>query len=250
MSETSILLHEIDINTSAASSSNESNVSQELHLKRLKKNPKELNNQQCEFAELDSISIDTTIFEDDVAGSTMPLTELGYQVETSQNISTTNVGVGAHQIGCANVSKDLIHHLMEIASIVEPQSIISSFKLSYISGMCRTLCECVTQFCVESSENLKELEASVSLIPKGLREVNIINLSPLEVLFEDCFKKHRDYDVARLSTSQKITRDSHQELLSAAQQYLDTVNEERINMDKQLEELKKDFKEEENHLPY
>ncbi|KAK4718116.1 hypothetical protein R3W88_016454 [Solanum pinnatisectum] len=296
-SKTSISLHEIGINTSAASSSDKSNVSQELHLKRLKKKPKELNNQQCEFAELDSISINTAIFEDGAAGSTMPLTKLAHQVklglgdipsdvdvsedcitssnsldvakishlplaevksqvaneiqmtkltvpfsgkvETSQNISTTNVGVGAHQIGCSNVSKDLIHPLLGIASNIEPQKTISSFKLSYISRMWRTFCECITQFSVESSENLQELETGVALILKGLREVNIINLSPLEVLLEDFFKKHRDYDVARLSTSQKITRYSHQKLLSAAQQCLDTVNEERINMDKQLEELQK-----------
>ena len=90
---------------------------------------------------------------------------------------------------------------------------ISSFKLSYVSGMWRTLCECITQFSVESLENLKELEIGVASILNGLREVYIINLNPLEVLLEDYFKKHRDYDVARPSTSQKITRDSHQELL-------------------------------------
>ncbi|KAH0722598.1 hypothetical protein KY290_005250 [Solanum tuberosum] len=293
-SKMSISLHEIDISTSAASSSNESNVSQELHWKRLKKKPKDLNTQQCEFAELDSISIDTAIFEDGAAGSTMPLTELAHQlglgdipsdvdvfedcitssnslnvaksshlplvevksqaaneiqltksmapfskkVETSQNISTTNVEVAeTSQIGCSDVSKDLVRLLLRIASNFEPQKTISSFKLSYISGMWRTLFECITQFSVESSENLKELEAGVALILKGLREVNIINVSPLEVLLEDFFKKHRDYDVARLSTSQKITRYSHQELLSVAQQCLDTTNEERINMDKQLEEL-------------
>ncbi|KAH0746483.1 hypothetical protein KY285_008140 [Solanum tuberosum] len=274
-SKTSISLHEIDISTSAASSSNESNVNQELHWKRLKKKPKDLNTQQCEFAELDSISIDTAIFEDGAAGSTMPLTELAHQiliylffnypvgswdipsdvdvfedcitssnslnvaknphlplvevksqaaneiqlskptvpfsekVETSQNISTTNVEVvETSQIGCSDVSRDLVRPLLGIASNFEPQKTISSFNLSYISGMWRTL-------------------------------FNVINLSPLEVLLEDFFKKHRDYDAARLSTSQKITRDSHQELLSAAQQCLDTANEERINMDKWLEELQK-----------
>uniref|UniRef100_M1DLL9 Uncharacterized protein n=1 Tax=Solanum tuberosum TaxID=4113 RepID=M1DLL9_SOLTU len=265
-------------------------------LEAFEEKPKELNTQQCEFAELDSISIDTAIFEDGAAGSIMPLTELAHQlgledipsdvdvfedcitssnslnvvksshlplvevksqaaneiqltkpkvpfaekVEISQNISTTNVEVvETSQIGCSYVSRDLVHPLLRIASNFEPQKTISSFKLSYISGMWRTLCECITQFSVESLENLKELEAGVALILKGLREVNIINLSPLEVLLEDFFKKHRDYDVARLSTSQKITRDSHQELLSAAQQCLDTANEERINMDKQLEELQK-----------
>jgi len=77
------------------------------------------------------------------------------------------------------------------------------------------------------------------LILKRLREVNIINPSPLEVLLEDFFKKHGDYDSARLSTSQKVTTDSHQELLSVAQQCLDTANEEKVNMDKHLEELQK-----------
>ncbi|KAH0642041.1 hypothetical protein KY290_033644 [Solanum tuberosum] len=272
-SKTSISLHKIDISASAASSSNESNVSQELHWKRLKKKPKDLNTQQCEFAELDSISIDTAIFEDGVAGSTMPLTELAHQlglgdipsdvdvfedcitssnslnvaksshlplvevksqaaneiqltkpmipfsekVEISQNISTTNVEVvETSQIGCSYVSRDLVCPLLRIASNFEPQKTISSFKLSYFSGMWRILCECITQFSVESPENLKELEAGVALLLKELREVNIINLSPLEVLLDNFFKKHRDYDVARLSTSQKITRDSHQELLSAA----------------------------------
>uniref|UniRef100_M1DQG1 Uncharacterized protein n=1 Tax=Solanum tuberosum TaxID=4113 RepID=M1DQG1_SOLTU len=164
---------------------------------------------------------------------TKPMVPFAEKVEISQNISTTNVEVvETSQIGCSDVSRDLVRPLLRIASNFEPQKTISSFKLSYISGMWRTLCECITQFSVESSENLKELEAGVALILKGLREVNIINLSPLEVLLEDFFKKHKDYDVARLSTSQKITRDSHQELLSAAQQCLDTANEERINMDK------------------
>jgi len=85
-SKMSISLHEIDISTSAASSSNESNVSQELHWKRLKKNPKDLNTQQCEFAELYSISIDTAIFEDGVAGSIVPLTELAHQVKVTSSI--------------------------------------------------------------------------------------------------------------------------------------------------------------------
>ncbi|KAH0716279.1 hypothetical protein KY284_009184 [Solanum tuberosum] len=245
-SKTSISLHEIDISASAASSSNESNVSQELHWKRLKKKHKDLNTQQCEFVELDSISIDTAIFEDGVVGSTMPLTELAHQlglgdipsdvdvfedcitssnslnmaksshlplvevksqaaneiqltksmvpfsekVEISQNISTTNVEVvETSQIGCSDVSRDLVRPLLRIASDFEPQKTISSFKLSYISEMWHTLCECITQFSVESPKNLKELEAGVALILKGLREVNIINLSPLEVLLEDFFQE-------------------------------------------------------------
>ena len=83
------------------------------------------------------------------------------------------------------------------------------------------------------------MEIGFALILNGLRQVDFINLNPLEVLLEDFVKKHRDYDVARQSTSQKIRRDSHQELLSAAQQGLNTANEERINMEKHLEGLQK-----------
>ncbi|WMV13469.1 hypothetical protein MTR67_006854 [Solanum verrucosum] len=137
-SKASISHHEFGFNTSAISRSNESNVSQEQHWKRLMKKPKDLNDQHCEFAELDSISIDTAIFEDGAIGYAMPLVEL-------------------------------THH----------------------------------------------------------------------VLLEDIFKKHGDYDAARLSTSQKVTTYSHQELLSVAQQCLDTADEERVKMDKHLEELQK-----------
>ncbi|KAH0672891.1 hypothetical protein KY290_025173 [Solanum tuberosum] len=130
------------------------------------------------------------------------------KVETSQNVSTTNVEVGAHQIGCSDVSKDSVFPLLGIASNFEQKKLFPA------------------------SNYLIFLEY-------GLREVNIINLSLLEVLLEDFFKKHGDFDVARLSTSQKITRDSHQELLSAAQQCLETANEETVNMEKQFEELQK-----------
>ncbi|MCD9561086.1 hypothetical protein HAX54_020046 [Datura stramonium] len=92
-----------------------------------------------------------------------------------------------------------------------------------------------------SSSSGKDAEKSVGVVPfcSGLREVNIIDLSPLEILLEDVFKKCGDYDVARLSTSLKITRNSHQEFLSAAQHFLHTANEDKIKVDKHLGELQK-----------
>ncbi|KAK4707006.1 hypothetical protein R3W88_033445 [Solanum pinnatisectum] len=72
------------------------------------------------------------------------------------------------------------------------------------------------------------LEAGVVLIHKGFRKLTSSNLSPLKVLLEDFFKKHGDYDATRLSTPQKVTKDSHQELFSATQQFLDTANEEEV----------------------
>ncbi|MCD9638738.1 hypothetical protein HAX54_022877, partial [Datura stramonium] len=59
------------------------------------------------------------------------------------------------------------------------------------------------------------------------------------VLLDDFFKKYGDYDVARLSTSQKITRDSHQELIFTMQLRLHTANEEIIKVEKHLGELQK-----------
>ncbi|MCD9639445.1 hypothetical protein HAX54_023996 [Datura stramonium] len=101
----------------------------------------------------------------------------------------------------------------------------------------------------EFSESLKELKKGVALILKGLWEVNIIDLSPLEVLFEDFFKNRGDYDATRFSISHKITRDSHQEFLSAAQQRLHTANEEKIKVDKYLGELQKVLERAEKELP-
>ncbi|PHT54685.1 hypothetical protein CQW23_03171 [Capsicum baccatum] len=66
--------------TSAASSFNQRNASQEPHYKHLKKKYKDLSDQHCEFANLDFISIDATIFEDGVSGSTMPLADLLQQL--------------------------------------------------------------------------------------------------------------------------------------------------------------------------
>ncbi|KAH0633332.1 hypothetical protein KY284_036118 [Solanum tuberosum] len=197
-SKTFISLHEIVISTSATSSSNESNVSQELYWKRLKKKPKDLNNQQCEFAELDSINGAT--------GSTIPLTELAHQLGVSDIPSDVDVFEDCiTSPNSLNVAKSSHLPLVEVKSQADNEIQLTKLMVPF------------------SEKNVAYLM---------LREVNIINPSPLEVLLEDFFKKHGDYDVARLSTSQEITRDSHQELISNAQQFLDTANEERINMDK------------------
>ncbi|KAK4364218.1 hypothetical protein RND71_015576 [Anisodus tanguticus] len=66
--------------TSSTFSSNESNVSQEQHRKHLKKKHKDLGDLHNEFIDLNSISIDTAIFGDSVAASTMLLTELEQQL--------------------------------------------------------------------------------------------------------------------------------------------------------------------------
>ncbi|MCE0481826.1 hypothetical protein HAX54_039909 [Datura stramonium] len=116
--------------TSVASSSNESNVSQEQHWKSLKKKLKDLSDQHFEFADLDFISIDTANFEDGATDSTMPLTELVHQVQVtnespstkltlppSENVKlfqpnlTTDAEAGANQIRCSNASKDLVRPL-------------------------------------------------------------------------------------------------------------------------------------------
>ncbi|PHU09681.1 hypothetical protein BC332_21541 [Capsicum chinense] len=183
---------------SATSSLNERNASQEPHWRRLKKKHKDLSDQHREFADLDSISIDTTIFEDGAAGSTMPLADLAHQipnlslnnamtqasnkdqsvkllenVESFQNVPTTDMVIEGNDNRPSNAPKDLVRPLQQITPHFEPQKAISAFKLSYVSELWRTLCECITQFSVESSKNLKELKKGVSLIIKGLWEVDV-----------------------------------------------------------------------------
>ncbi|PHT27923.1 hypothetical protein CQW23_32471 [Capsicum baccatum] len=65
-------------------------------------------------------------------------------VELSQPVLTTEV-------------EALVQPLQHVASNFEPQLAISTFKSFYVSGMWRTLCECITQFSAESSESLRRL---------------------------------------------------------------------------------------------
>ncbi|KAF3661326.1 hypothetical protein FXO37_12975 [Capsicum annuum] len=168
-----------------------------------------------------------------------PLAKLSENVESFQNILTTNMVTEENDNRPFNVPKDLVRPLQWIALNFETQKAISIFKLSYVSGLWRTLCACITRFSIESSENLIELEKGVALILKGLQEVNVVDLSSLEVLLADFFKKHRNYDVVKLSSSQKITRDAHQELLSVAKKCLHTANDDKVKMDQHLGELQK-----------
>ncbi|PHU02817.1 hypothetical protein BC332_28068 [Capsicum chinense] len=156
---------------SSTSSSNESNASQEPHWKYLKKKHKDLSDQHRDFADLDSISIDTAIFEDGAAGLTMPLDDLAHQdcvtspnppsvlkspylsldnamtqasskdpsaklpknIKSFQNVSTTDMVAEANDNRPSDAPKDLVQPLQQIAPHFEPQKAISAFKLSYVS---------------------------------------------------------------------------------------------------------------------
>ncbi|KAK4364297.1 hypothetical protein RND71_015655 [Anisodus tanguticus] len=82
--------------TSAASSSNESNVSREQHWRRLKKKPKDLGYQNNDFVDLDSISIDTAVFGDGADGV---LLRIGRDGTEGHMISMFSA------FGCSNVEK-------------------------------------------------------------------------------------------------------------------------------------------------
>lgn len=72
-----------------------------------------------------------------------------------------------------------------IASDFEPQKAICSSNyplflecgVPYVSVLLNSL--------LNLRKNLKELKAYIALILKGIRELNIINLFPLEFLLED-----------------------------------------------------------------
>ncbi|KAJ8556397.1 hypothetical protein K7X08_029788 [Anisodus acutangulus] len=164
----------------------------------------------------------------------LPLSE---NVDLSQPALTNEVKAGVNEVKYSYVSKNVVRPLQYVASNFEPQEVIPHFKHFYVSEMWRILCEWVTQFSVESLDSLKEFEKGVTWILKGIQEVYVTDIIPLEVLFEKFFKKHGDYDVVRSSTSQKMTRDYHQELLSVAQQRLHTATKEKIMMKKRLGEL-------------
>ncbi|PHT37010.1 hypothetical protein CQW23_24710 [Capsicum baccatum] len=160
----------------AASSSNESNASQEPNCKCLKKKHKDLSDQHREFADLDSISIETAIFEHGAAGSTLSLADLANQlslldvsnnkfgddvfgedcvtspnpssllkstnlsldnamtqtankdsstklpknIESFQNVPTTDMVAKANDDRSSNVPKDLVRPLQQIAPNFEP----------------------------------------------------------------------------------------------------------------------------------
>ncbi|MCD9560391.1 hypothetical protein HAX54_019062 [Datura stramonium] len=213
--------------TSAYSSSNESNVSQEQHWKRFKKKPKDLSDQYSEFADLNSISIDTAIFENSVDDSTMTLSEL--------------LGLGGifNDVFGNDMFEDCITSLNPPSVAKNPHLPLDDVKGQVTNESPSTKMTLPPSENVELSQPNLSTDAEAANQIRWLREVNIIDLSPLEVLLEDFFKKFGDYDAARLSTSHKIGRDSHQELLTAAQQHFRTANEEKIKVDKNLGDLQK-----------
>ncbi|KAK4364296.1 hypothetical protein RND71_015654 [Anisodus tanguticus] len=141
----------------------------------------------------------------------LPLSE---NVDHSQPALTNEVKAGVNQVKCPNVPKNVVRPLQHVASNFDPQ----------------------------------ELEKDVAWILKGNQEVDVTDITPLDVLFEKFFKKHGDYDVVRSSTSQKMTRDSHQELLSAEKQRLHTATKEKIKMNNRLGELQIVLAKTENEL--
>ncbi|MCD7460562.1 hypothetical protein HAX54_043822, partial [Datura stramonium] len=145
--------------TSAASSSNESNdgaTGSTISLTKLvHQNP---------HLPIDEVK-DQVTNESPSTKLTLPPSK---NVELFQPNLTTNAKAGANQIRYSNASEKLVRPLQQIASNFGTQEPISTFRLSYVSGIWRTLCECITQFSVDSSKSLNELEKGVALILKGL----------------------------------------------------------------------------------
>ncbi|PHU22628.1 hypothetical protein BC332_07735 [Capsicum chinense] len=186
-------------NEGAASSSIKSNDSQEPHWKRLKKKHKDFSDQHHEFVDFDSISIDTAILEDGVAGSTMHSADLAYQIS---NLSLDNAMNQA-------INKD------------------PSAKLPKNVKSCQNV---PTTYMVAEANDER---------PSNVPKVNIVNLSSLEALLADFLKKYGYYDVAKFSSSQKISRDAHQELIHVVQQHIHPTNKDKVKMDNHLAELQK-----------
>ncbi|PHT59388.1 hypothetical protein CQW23_01751 [Capsicum baccatum] len=186
---------------------------------------KHLRDQHCEFLDLDSISIDNAIFEDSVAGSTMALADLAHP--------------WMEQIINVQMSPMILFSLYNrVPKILNHKRL---FRLSNCLIFLEYGVPCVTVLHNSPSSPQKPQGVGERCCSDSLRvqEVNIIDLFSLEVLLYDFFNKHEDYDVAKFSSPQKITGDSHRELLSAAQEHLYTINEDKVKIDKHLGDLQK-----------
>ncbi|PHU25533.1 hypothetical protein BC332_03865 [Capsicum chinense] len=197
-----------------------------------KRKHKDLSDQHHEFADLDSISIDTAVFEDGAAGSTMPFADLAHQldlVDVSSNIFSDDV-FGEDCFTSPNPSSVLkspnlsLDNAMTQASNKDPLVKLPKNIESFQNVP-------TTDMVAEANDNRP------SNVPKDL--VNVVDFYSLEVLLTDIFKKYGGYDIAKFSGFQKITRNAHQELLSVMQHHLHAANEDKVKMDKHLAELQK-----------
>ncbi|KAF3638932.1 hypothetical protein FXO38_08850 [Capsicum annuum] len=146
-----------------------------------------------------NLSLDNAMTQ---ASNKDPSVKLPENVESFQNVPTTDIVAEANDNRPSNAPKDLVRPLQQIGPHFEPQKAISFFKF-------------LLHFRI------------------------VAYLVSSEVLLADFFKKYGDYDVGKFSSSQKITRDAHQELLSVVQHRLHTENEDKVKMHKCLAELQK-----------
>ena len=136
--------------------------------------------------------------------------------------------------------------LRPCATTFEPQETIYRAKSSFVFKMWGALCGWITQFSLGSSDGFTELESSITSTLEEIRKVNIIDVSSLEDHVENFFNSYVEYDIL---TSSKITKESHEKALSAAQLRLDGANMAHekfdVSMDKlqaTLEDVDKDLK--------
>ncbi|KAK4731790.1 hypothetical protein R3W88_024778 [Solanum pinnatisectum] len=110
------------------------------------------------------------------------------------------------------------------APTFEPQETIYRAKSTFVSEMWGALCGWITQFSLGSSDGFTELESSIASTLEEIRKVNIIDVSSLE----------DHYDTLR---SSKMTKESHEKVISDAQRRLDGAKLAHEKLDGSMEKL-------------
>ncbi|MCD7448047.1 hypothetical protein HAX54_037361 [Datura stramonium] len=98
------------------------------------------------------------------------------------------------------------------ASNFKPQETISSFKMSYVFKMWDALCDWVTRFSVDSSNNFLKLKEGIILILKEIKGTDAFDISTLEGSINIFFETFEEYDALKSSLSQRMTRECHQKI--------------------------------------
>ncbi|OIT36613.1 hypothetical protein A4A49_64167, partial [Nicotiana attenuata] len=190
------------VNVSATSSSNESDVSHDIHWNHAKKKAKDTSD-NCVTSpnSLDVAAKNPHTSFDGVehhAANNAPLTYLSLlkephlvlleDVMLSKPSMTSKMKAAASQAKHQKAFEPTPWPLHLDTPNFKPQETISHIKLSFVNTMWHNLCEWIEEFSLDSMDSFTKLEESIALTLEEIKKENIIDTSTLEALVEE-YKK-------------------------------------------------------------
>ncbi|MCD7455309.1 hypothetical protein HAX54_027849 [Datura stramonium] len=171
-----------------------------------------------------SINMFNGIFDED--GATSPSCLEIYSPPSHPVALVNEAKVAVAHVKSSKASVPLSCLLPLAASNFEPQDTIYSFKMSYVSKIWSSLCDWLTRFFVDSSDNFLKLKEGVILILKEIKGTDAFDTSTLEGSVNVFFETFRECDAMKSSSSQRMTRECHQiSLLDVQQRLIDAKDE-------------------------